>query len=147
MRKNEIERSIIKALVVSAVLLVALFAFSSKSLAQSTTDGAIGGVVTDPSGAIVPGGTVTALNLGTGSAATATTDGNGRYLVIHLQPGTYSIEISAKGFAGSAAEANVARNKPRVHNTAGRIAASPSTFDFAGVVGRVEHAVSERSPR
>lgn len=100
MRKNEIERSIIKALVVSVVLLMTLFAFSSKSLAQSTTDGAIGGVVTDPSGAIVPGGTVTALNLGTGSAATATTDGNGRYLVIHLQPGTYSVEISAKGFAG-----------------------------------------------
>lgn len=100
MRKNEIEHSIIRAFVVSIVLLVALFASSTGSYAQSTTDGAIGGVVTDPSAAIVPGANVTARNLGTGGTATATTDGNGRYLVTHLQPGTYTVEISAKGFAG-----------------------------------------------
>lgn len=100
MRKNEIERSIIRALVVFVVLLVAFFAFGSKSLAQSTTDGAIGGVVTDPSGAVVPGATVTSRNLNTSGTGTATTDGNGRYLIGHLQPGTYSLEISAKGFAG-----------------------------------------------
>jgi hypothetical protein len=57
-------------------------------------------VVTDSSAAVVPGATVTARNLGTSSTAQATTDGNGRYLIGHLQPGTYSLEVSAKGFAG-----------------------------------------------
>src|SRR5215472_13574982 len=100
MRMNKIERSIIKVLAVSVVMLVTLLVFNPASFGQSTTDGAIGGVVTDQSGAIVPGANITASNLGTGSAATATTDGNGRYLVGHLQPGTYSLEVTAKGFAG-----------------------------------------------
>jgi Carboxypeptidase regulatory-like domain/TonB dependent receptor len=68
--------------------------------AQSTTDGAIGGIVTDPSGAIVPGAMATSTNLGTSRTSSATTDGAGRYLIGHLQPGTYSLEITAKGFGG-----------------------------------------------
>jgi len=67
--------------------------------AQSTTDGAIGGTVTDPSGAVVPNASVSTENLGTGSKANSTTDGSGRYQVIHLQPGFYSLEITADGFA------------------------------------------------
>src|SRR5260370_18993230 len=70
------------------------------SFAQCTTDGAIGGLVTDQTGAVVPGANVTALNLGTGATSTATTDGVGRYLIFHLQPGNYSLEIAGKGFAG-----------------------------------------------
>src|SRR5689334_24601174 len=77
-------------------LLLALF-FACSSFAQSTTDGAIGGLVTDQSGAVVPGATVTAVNLGTAATSSATTDGVGRYLIIHLQPGTYSLEITGKG--------------------------------------------------
>src|SRR5436305_13604244 len=100
MRKNEIERLIIRTLAAFAVMLMALLVFSSDVLAQSTTDGAIGGVVTDPSEAIVPEANVTARNLGTGGTVTATTDSIGWYIVSHLQPGTYRLEISAKAFAG-----------------------------------------------
>jgi len=81
-----------------APMVIALFACSA--FAQSTTDGAIGGLVTDQSGAVVPGANVSSHNLGTGGTSTATTDGSGRYTVAHLQPGLYSLEISAKGFAG-----------------------------------------------
>lgn len=100
MKRNPSRCSRISACFVSFALPAALFLFALGTLAQSTTDGAIGGVVTDASGAVVPGATVTARNLGTSGTATATTDGNGRYLIGHLQPGTYSVEISAKGFAG-----------------------------------------------
>jgi outer membrane receptor protein involved in Fe transport len=79
-------------------LLVAQLSFGA--FAQSTTDGAIGGLVTDPSGAVVPGASITVRNLGTGSVSTAATDGVGRYLIAHLQPGIYSLEITAKGFGG-----------------------------------------------
>ena len=81
-----------------ALMAIALLACGS--FAQSTTDGAIGGLVTDQTGAVVPGANVTSLNLGTGATSTATTDGVGRYLIIHLQPGNYSLEIAGKGFAG-----------------------------------------------
>jgi len=67
--------------------------------AQSTTDGAIGGTVTDQSGAVVPNASVSTTNLGTGSVSTGKTDDSGRYQIIHLQPGFYSLEISANGFA------------------------------------------------
>lgn len=66
--------------------------------AQSTTDGAIGGTVTDPSAAVIPSARVTVRNLGTDNTATANSDDNGRYLIGHLQPGVYSVEIAAPGF-------------------------------------------------
>jgi hypothetical protein len=65
--------------------------------AQSTTDGAIGGTITDPSQAVIPGATVSVRNQGTSAEATAKTDSNGRYILIHLQSGVYDLEISAPG--------------------------------------------------
>jgi Carboxypeptidase regulatory-like domain len=80
-----------------AVQLV-IFAAVPRADAQSTTDGAIGGAVSDPSGAVVPNAVVSSHNLGTGSSSSGVTDGSGRYLLIHLQPGQYSLEISGSGF-------------------------------------------------
>ena len=65
--------------------------------AQSTADGAIGGVVSDPSGAVIPGATVTVRNQANNATATAQTGGNGRYIVIHLRPGVYDVEVTATG--------------------------------------------------
>lgn len=80
--------------------LMVIMLFACRAFAQSTTDGAIGGSVSDQSGAALPGASVTTKNLGTGSSASGITDGSGRYLVSHLQPGLYTLEIAAKGFAG-----------------------------------------------
>ena len=84
-------------LVFLAVLLVT-FAAVPFANAQSTTDGAIGGTVTDPSGAVVPNASVSSRNLGTASSSSGVTDSSGRYLLAHLQPGSYSLEISGTGF-------------------------------------------------
>jgi outer membrane receptor protein involved in Fe transport len=80
-----------------AVLLCHLGAPGAK--AQSTTDGAIGGTVADQSGGVVPNASVSTVNLGTGGTASSTTDESGRYQIIHLQPGFYSLEVTANGFA------------------------------------------------
>lgn len=96
---NQIERLITRAFVVSVVLLVALFASSLGSFAQSTTDGAIGGTVTDTSGAAVPGAKVTVKNLGTNAEEVVMTDDTGYFRVGKLQPATYSVSVSAQGFA------------------------------------------------
>jgi hypothetical protein len=47
---------------------------------------------------VVPNATVASHNLGTGSTTSGVTDGSGRYLLSHLQPGLYSLEISVTGF-------------------------------------------------
>src|SRR5581483_7140700 len=67
--------------------------------AQSTTEGAIGGVITDPQSAVVPNATITVHNNGTNREDTATSDAAGRFRVIHLQPATYTVSVTAAGFA------------------------------------------------
>jgi hypothetical protein len=79
--------------------LCAVFLATPAARAQSTTDGAIGGAVYDPSGSVVPNAGVSTRNLGNGSASSGSTDDSGRYLIGHLQPGVYSVEISSTGFA------------------------------------------------
>src|SRR2546429_6778800 len=99
MKKNEMGRPIIKAWLLSFAVMIALFLFASGSLAQSTTDGAIGGVVTDSSGAAVPNAKVTVKNLGTNAEEVVTTDETGYFRVGKVQPATYSVSIEASGFA------------------------------------------------
>ncbi|HKE60403.1 MAG TPA: carboxypeptidase-like regulatory domain-containing protein, partial [Pyrinomonadaceae bacterium] len=82
------------------ILLLCLAIFLSLPLlARQTPAGRIEGRITDPKGAGVPGATVTATNNSTKQVFTAIADGQGRYKVEALAPGTYSLKVSAKGFA------------------------------------------------
>ncbi|HEX3662780.1 MAG TPA: TonB-dependent receptor [Acidobacteriaceae bacterium] len=60
--------------------------------------GSISGTITDPSGAIVPGASVTLLNSSTGVAQHAMTTSAGLYTFISLNPGTYQVTASQSGF-------------------------------------------------
>jgi outer membrane receptor protein involved in Fe transport len=82
------------------VLGLLLVAFPAITRAQSTTSGAIVGTVRDPSGAVIPGAKVTAVNQGTNSQSSTTTDSNGHYLIINLPPERYTVQIGANGFGG-----------------------------------------------
>src|SRR5436309_11166497 len=73
-------------------------------VAQSTTDGAVGGTVVDPSGAAVPNAKVTVRNTGTNAEQTVTTDESGYYRVTKLTPATYTVTITVSGFADLRAE-------------------------------------------
>ncbi|MFZ0736983.1 MAG: TonB-dependent receptor [Candidatus Acidiferrales bacterium] len=64
----------------------------------SSSAAAILGTVTDSSGAVVPGVTVTVTSTDTGISQSATTDKDGRYAVRFLSPGPYSLTVTAKGF-------------------------------------------------
>jgi len=80
----------------SAVLL-ALLIFATAAFAQFE-NGAVSGVVTDPSGAVISGAQVTVTSTGTGAARTATSDNSGNYTVANLKPGEYQLKVSQKGF-------------------------------------------------
>ena len=90
----------VKFLFVSLLVL----AFSAVALAQSTTTGAIGGVVTNPNKEVVSGAAVTVKNVGTNREDTATTDDTGRFKVANLQPGNYTVTVNSSGFSPSTNE-------------------------------------------
>ena len=62
------------------------------------TSGTIRGLVTDPSGAVVPNVAVVIRNDGTGSTRTVNTNQYGEYVAPGLTEGTYSIGVKAPGF-------------------------------------------------
>jgi hypothetical protein len=66
-------------------------------IAQSTF-GEIRGTVTDPTGAVVVGATVTATNTGTGDVRTLMTDHAGNYAVLNIEAGSYDLLIGHPGF-------------------------------------------------
>jgi hypothetical protein len=83
---------------VGILLVVIASGFTPSARAQSSTTGALNGTVTDPSGAVVPGATVTLTNNATGQSQGTTTGSNGGYTFPLLTPGSYSVRIEASGF-------------------------------------------------
>lgn len=63
---------------------------------QSTAS--LSGVITGPTGAAVPGAHVLVHSLATGTDRNVDTDGAGLYAVPALQPGDYSVKVTATGF-------------------------------------------------
>jgi Carboxypeptidase regulatory-like domain len=69
---------------------------SSLAWGQATTS--LRGTVTDPSGAVIPGCTVTLTSPETGFVRTTTSGPDGVYEFLVVPPGTYRLEVEAKGF-------------------------------------------------
>ena len=84
-----------------------LFCLVQLSFSQTIT-GTISGDVTDTSGAVVSGATVTVENLGTSQKRTATTTATGTFSVPDLPIGKYKVTASAEGFKTLVRTAEVA---------------------------------------
>src|SRR5277367_1015279 len=78
-------------------LLCTALSVSIPATAQTVT-GAVRGTITDPTGAIVPGATVTATNQATGVKAVDTTNQSGNYSIRFLQIGQYKLTVESSGF-------------------------------------------------
>ncbi len=76
--------------------LLALALTSGAALAQST--GELAGRVTDESGAVLPGVTVTATQTDTAFSRTVVTDGEGAWVMPNMPTGPYRLEVSLQGF-------------------------------------------------
>src|SRR5215470_9242262 len=84
---------------VVGVCLIGIFGLGT-SRAQTVT-GSITGQVTDPSGALVSGATVTAENVATSVKTTATTNSAGLYTIPFLPISSYTLTVDFKGFASA----------------------------------------------
>jgi outer membrane receptor protein involved in Fe transport len=68
------------------------------AVAQTGT-GRVAGVVTDSTGGVLPGVTVTLKGAGAGAGTSAVTDSNGRYVIDKVAPGPYEVSFELAGFA------------------------------------------------
>lgn len=74
------------------------FLFLSAAASQEVITGNVVGIVTDSSGAIVPGANVIITELTTEQTRMATTDWNGRYAFKSIRPGEYRVSVTTRGF-------------------------------------------------
>src|SRR2546422_7376068 len=79
-----------KALFVCLVLSVSAFA--------QTSNATLGGTVSDSTGALIPGVSLTARNIQTGIVSTVITNESGAYQFASLQPGRYKVSAELSGF-------------------------------------------------
>jgi outer membrane receptor protein involved in Fe transport len=80
-----------------AMLALCLSLFATSVMAQTATTGNIEGQVVDTNGAAVPGVTVMVSSPNLIRAQSATTDSEGRYRILNLPPGRYSVVVEATG--------------------------------------------------
>ncbi len=95
---SKIAASKLSQVVLGIGLLLVTLCFTSAALAQSTNSGDIRGIVTDPSGAVIPGVKVTVLNVDTGVSKEYTTNDAGLYDTVSILPGNYSVTFVREGF-------------------------------------------------
>ena len=81
-----------------ATIVVSLLLTPGASLAQSQSTGTILGTVKDPSGLLIPGATVSVINVETNDTRTVATGSDGSFRFPALQAGHYSVKIEKEGF-------------------------------------------------
>jgi hypothetical protein len=82
-----------------SILLLALL--SVQGLAQTATTTSVSGLVTDPQGASIPDATVKLVDKGTNQERSVKTNAEGRYAFSNLDPGVYTLTITADRFKTS----------------------------------------------
>src|ERR1700689_5569171 len=80
------------------LILTACVVSSGLPAMGQSTFGSIVGTVQDQSGSVVPGATVTLVNVGSSAKHTATSSASGNYEFLNLDAGTYQVSIQASGF-------------------------------------------------
>jgi hypothetical protein len=128
-----------------ALLTVAALALPSFLPAQSTTNGAISGTVTDPSGAVLPGLAVTLKSVEKGFTQETKTNSQGFYQFALLEPGTYSVTISAPSFKTLTATTTVSVGQNDIVNARLEVGSAGTTVEVSGEAQLLQTETAEVS--
>ena len=118
--------------------------------AQTTTTGAIGGVVADQSGAVISGAAVVLTNNATGSVQTAKSSSSGSYRFDLLDPGSYTITVDQPGFEKLKSSLTVENSQVTAANLKLTVGSDAQTIEVSAVAalinaenGNVANTVSQ----
>src|SRR3989442_614738 len=124
------------------LLLCVLWALPN---AHAQVASSITGSVTDPTGAVIPGATVTATNEGTNVPVSRQTNSDGLYLIPELLPGFYTVTAEAKGFTklvNQRVELTVGYSQPSVDTVQEfRVDTEALSAEYGSTVGAVTQIV------
>ena len=147
-----------KAISSLSAALCLLLVFAAAAAAQTVTTGNIAGTVTDTQGGVLPGATVTAVHTPTGTSYEAVTGADGRFSVLNVRVGPYTVSVALTGFKEQKQEAvDVALGQERtvdfklpiatVSETVEVLAQSPQIdLSRAGTADNISNAVKESLP-
>ena len=126
--------------------------------AQTVTTGNIAGTISDAQGGVLPGATVTAVHTDTGTSYEAVTGADGRYNILNVRVGIYTITAAMSGFKeqkqekiqvqlGAEQTADFKLQLATVSETVDVVASSP-VIDLAraGTADNINNAVKESLP-
>jgi len=115
-----------------ALFAALLLLLPSLLSAQSVVTGALNGTVTDPSGAVIVGATVTLSSTDTGASLTTQTNASGGYSFGLVKPGRYTLVVSQTGFKQSTQVAEVALGETAVSNVKLELGSGSVTVEVTG---------------
>src|SRR5262245_2323959 len=81
----------------ASLLVLVMLAAPALLLAQSSM-GSVSGTVTDSTGGVVPGATVTLVNQDTDIRSERQTNPSGYFTFVNVRPGTYALTVELSGF-------------------------------------------------
>jgi hypothetical protein len=100
-----------------AALFLFLSISTTATFAQNATT-SLRGIVTDPTGAVVSGATVTLLESATGQMLNTTSKASGEYSLTQIPPAKYTVTVTAVGFGKQSKVAELLVNQPATINFA-----------------------------
>src|SRR5260370_27930022 len=122
-----------------ATMLAALLAVVAPHLAaQSILTGDVVGTVTDPSGAVVSGATVTLSSVDTGSMQTAKTGSTGAFRFPLVKPGQYKLSVTATGFRTTTQTVSAAVSAVTTANLQLQLGQNTETLEESGAAPLIE---------
>ncbi len=127
------KQRVISATVFAIVVFGALF-----GAAQTITTGELSGVVTDPSGAVVPSVSLELKNLDEGSVGSTKTNSSGTYQFSYLKPGNYRVMASVAGFESQQKTVQVALGASATANFHLTLGTSSTTIEVTTVAAAIE---------
>jgi hypothetical protein len=91
-------RSTTECIRVFTALMAVLLVIGLSTTGYAQAGGSVAGTVKDPTGAVIPGASVTLMNTALGTQFSATTDGQGVYAFPNIPVGRYDLTVTLTGF-------------------------------------------------
>jgi hypothetical protein len=118
------------------VLIISVAAIGASPMFAQAPTGRLHGQVTDPTGAVIPGASVTVKN-SSGLVVAAQSGGAGEYEFRNLAPGKYTVTVIAKGFAPATQEVEIVAGQAKKADIALEIVVKEENIDVQSDAAKV----------